>query len=683
MIEAMLSGLFQVFAWPAFGFLLLGIFIGLIIGVVPGLGGVLGLVILLPFTFGMEPVSAFALLLGMYAITSTSDTIASVLLGIPGTVASQATILDGYPMAKKGQASRAFGAAYTVSAFGGVLGALIMAASLPILLPLILKFGVAEFFMLAVLGLTMVGSISGRSVGKGLLVAALGLLLSTVGEAAQTGTIRFSFDTAYLSDRLPIIPIVLGLFGIPELLEMAVRNSSISKVAEDKSKSASMLQGVKDAIRYRWLAFRCALIGTYVGIIPGLGASIVDWIAYGHAVQSAKDKSQFGSGDIRGVIAPEAANNANRAGALIPTVAFGIPGSLGTAILLGALIIQGLKPGPEMLTDNLDLTFSMIWDLVIANIFAALLLMVWSRQIAKVAFMPGHLIVPGVLCFIMMGAWIASASIEDWWLCLLMGMLGYAMKQGGWPRPPIILAIVLGELMEENLHLSTTIYGGWGWMLDKPVVIIIEILIVATIIYSLIDLHKRRDRSLAHGGVVENEVDEEDLSEGSVRNPIMSLPLSILFLLLFCWAYVETQKFEEVETAQFPEAVILVAIPIAFITLISYFSAGPQDCCTGGKPPGSHFRKSPAVAILAVPAIHRLHSWRHIHHLSCRPARGSAPVCSALSLALGQVQLENRVGLYCCDTNCAAGVLRGNHAYPLSSLDIVRLKTISFATGRS
>ena len=557
MIEGMLNGLLLVFTWPAIGYLMLGVLIGMWMGAVPGLGGVIGLVILLPFTFGMDPVAAFALLLGMYTVTSTSDTIASVLLGIPGTVASQATILDGYPLAKKGQAARAFGAAYTVSAFGGVFGALIMAASLPIILPVILAFGVTEFFMLAVLGLAMVGAVAGNSIVKGLAVALFGLMLAMVGEAETTGMPRFDFDSDYLTDRLPIIPLVLGLFGIPELLEMAVKNTSIARVPEVDAKEGSMRRGIRDAARHWWLALRCSLIGTYIGMIPGLGSAIVDWVAYGHAVQSAKDKSEFGAGDIRGVIAPEAANNATKAGALIPTVAFGIPGSLGTAILLGALIIQGLKPGPEMLGENLDLTFSMVWDIVIANIAAAILLMVWSRQVAKVAFMPGHLIVPGVLVFILMGAWIASGSMGDWWLCLGMGLIGYMMKQGGWPRPPLILAIVLGELMENNYQLSIQIYGGLTWLYERPTVIVIEVLIALTIFLAARGLIKGR------GGAAASET-----AEGAARNPVMSLPVAVGMLALFVWAYRETQEFEEVATAQFPEAILLFAIPMAALALI-------------------------------------------------------------------------------------------------------------------
>ena len=477
MIDGLIAGLLLTLSWPTLGYLFLGVFLGMWIGAIPGLGGAVGLALMLPFTFNMDPVPAFALLLGMYAVTSTSDSISAIMLGIPGTVASQATILDGYPLAKKGQAARAFGATYTVSAFGGVVGALLLAVSLPIVLPFIFAFGVPEFFMLSVLGLTMVGVLSGQSILKGILVALLGLLLTTVGYADATGVPRFYFGINYLLDGIPIIPIVLGLFGIPELMELAVKNTSIARVSRDDTSNSGMLRGIKDAWIYRWLTLRCALIGTYVGMIPGLGAAIVDWISYGHAVQSARDKSQFGNGDIRGVIAPEAANNAHKAGALIPTVAFGIPGSIGTAILLGALVIKGLRPGPDMLTTNLSLTFSMIWEIALANLVAAGLLMLLSRQVQKVAFLPGHLVVPGVMVVLLMGAWVATNSMGDWWVCLAMGTLGYLMKQSGWPRPPLILALVLGGLMENNLQLSSQIYNGYEWLFNRPAVVAIEILL--------------------------------------------------------------------------------------------------------------------------------------------------------------------------------------------------------------
>ncbi len=556
MIEGMLEGLALAFSWPALGYLMLGVFLGMWIGAVPGLGGAVGLALMLPFTFAMDPVPAFALLLGMYAVTSTSDSIASIMLGIPGTVASQATILDGYPLAKKGQAARAFGATYTVSAFGGVLGAALLAVSLPVVLPVIFAFGVPEFFMLAVLGLTMVGVLSGRSLAKGLVVALLGLLLTTVGYAQATGIPRFYFGVNYLLDGIPIIPIVLGLFGVPELMELAVKNTSISRVAHSEDPESGLLQGIKDAFHHRWLALRCALLGTYIGMLPGLGAAIVDWIAYGHAVQSARDKSQFGQGDIRGVIAPETANNAHKAGALIPTVAFGIPGSIGTAILLGALVIKGLRPGPDMLTVHLSLTFSMVWEIVVANLVAAGLLMLFSRYIHKIAFLPGHLIVPGVMVVLLMGTWVATNSIGDWWTCLAFGVLGYWMKQGGWPRPPLILALVLGGLMENNFQLTTQIYGATAWLYNRPIVVVIELLIVATVFFATRGLLRSKGDGLSEAG------------EGAARNPLISLPLAVCLTVAFGIAYRVTMGFQGAATAQFPEVILLGALPLCVWILV-------------------------------------------------------------------------------------------------------------------
>ena len=584
MIDGMLAGLVLALAWPALGYLLLGVFLGLWIGAVPGLGGAVGLALMLPFTFGMDPVPAFALLLGMYAVTSTSDSVASIMLGIPGTVASQATILDGYPLAKRGQAARAFGATYAVSAFGGVLGALLLAASLPVVMPVIFAFGVPEFFMLAVLGLTMVGVLSGRSLAKGLVAALLGLLLTTVGYAEATGIPRFYFGVNYLLDGIPLIPIVLGLFGLPELMDLAVKNTSISRVADSGDPGRGLLRGMRDALRYRWLTLRSAVLGTYIGMLPGLGAAIVDWIAYGHAVQSAGDKSRFGRGDIRGVIAPEAANNAHKAGALIPTVAFGIPGSIGTAILLGALVIKGLRPGPDMLTVNLPLTFSMVWAIVVANVVAAALLMFLARHVHRIAFVPGHLIVPGVISVLLMGTWVATNSMGDWWICIGFGVLGYWMKQGGWPRPPLILALVLGGLMENNFQLTTQIYGDYEWLYNRPIVVVIELLIVATVVFAV------RGRRPGAGG------EESEAGEGAKRNPLVSAPLAVGLLAAFAAAYGITLGFEQAATAQFPNAILIVALPLAAWVLAR--DAMAVRAAVGGDGFGSAWRAAAAKAEL-------------------------------------------------------------------------------------
>ena len=257
MFEQLFQGLLLVLQWPTIGFLFLGVLLGIFLGIIPGLGVIIGLVILLPFTFGMEPVAAFALLLGMYAVTSTSDTISSVMIGVPGTSASQATILDGYPLAQQGHAARALGAAFTVSAFGGVFGALVLALSLPLIRPIIQSFSSPEIFMLGLLGLTMVGSLSGSSIFKGMAVAALGLLLATIGYSDSGAVPRYYFNVDYLIDGLPMIPVVLGLFALPELLELAIRNRSISKVQTAEIEGGGIMDGVKDSVRHWWLATRC------------------------------------------------------------------------------------------------------------------------------------------------------------------------------------------------------------------------------------------------------------------------------------------------------------------------------------------------------------------------------------------------------------------------------------------
>ena len=557
--DALLTGLTSVLAWPAIGFMVLGVTIGMWMGAVPGLGGVLGMILLLPFTFDMEPVNAFALLLGLFAVTSTSDTIASVMLGIPGTAASQATILDGYPLAQKGQAARAFGAAFTVSAFGGVFGAAVLAISLPLIAPIITAFKSGEIFMLAILGLAMVGSLSGGSITKGVAAALLGLLISTIGSAQTVAIYRYTFDQDYLLDGLPIVPVVLGLFAIPELMELATRNVNISRVSKEQAEGGGMLDGIRDAFRHWWLATRCATIGTYIGILPGLGAAIVDWVAYGHAVQSAKDKSKFGKGDIRGVIAPEAANNAIKGGALIPTIAFGIPGSLGMAILLGALLLVGLLPGPDMLTTDLPITFAMVWTIVIANILAAIVLMFLAKYVAKVAFISGHLIVPGVILFIFMGAWLAGGtSLGAWITCLIFGILGYLMKVTGWARPPLVLGLILGGISENRFQLATLAEGSYAW-LSRPIVLVIVCLIVLTIL-------------LAARGIVKNRQtkDTQEAGEGRGFNPVVSLPFSIFVLCVFVGSVYIAADWD-IRVSQFPLA---VGVPGALLALLAIYIDG-------------------------------------------------------------------------------------------------------------
>jgi putative tricarboxylic transport membrane protein len=467
MAEAFLAGLTAVFTYPTFPLLLIGIVAGFVVGILPGVGGVTTLALMLPFTFDMKPVEAFAFLLGMLSVTSTTGDITSILFGIPGESISAATIVDGHPMAKNGEAGRALGAALMSSLVGAIIGAGVLAISIPIITPIVLAFKSPEFFALALVGVTFVAALSGTNKLKGIVVAGLGLLLSVVGLDSQTGEPRYTLGMVEFWEGLSLVPVTVGLFAIPEVVDLWIKGTSIAEKRIDKI--GGVMQGVKDTFVYLGITVRCSLIGTIIGIIPGLGTGVSQWVAYGHAVQSAADKSRFGHGDVRGVLGPGAANNSGIGGSLIPTLGFGIPGSVSTAILLGAFLIQGIVPGPSMLTENLDLTFSFVWMIVISNVITVVLSFMFLNQLVKITYVKGALLLPAILLLVFLGSYADSNSMLDMFMTIIFGLLGLTMVYLGWPRPPLILGLVLGTLIERNFLISYELHG-LGLFL-KPIVV--------------------------------------------------------------------------------------------------------------------------------------------------------------------------------------------------------------------
>ena len=457
-------------------YLAAGVFLGLAIGILPGLGGIAGLSMLLPFIYGMDPISALAMLIGLVAVIPTSDTFTSVLMGIPGSSASQATVLDGFPLAKKGQAARALSAAFAASLFGGLFGAVVLTGFILIARPVILAFGSAELFMLAVMGLSMVGVLAGQSLSKGLAACGLGLLIGSIGGAPATGEYRISFDSIYLMDGIPLVIVGLGIFAFPEIIDLARQNRTIAK---SNVLGQGWLTGLKDMIHHRWLCLRCATIGCLVGALPGLGGSVVDWIAYGHVVQTAKDKSRFGQGDIRGVLAPESANNAKEGGALIPTLLFGIPGSGGMAVFLGGMILIGMEPGPSMVGDQLDVTYAIIWSLALANVIGAGSCLLLSPAVARLTAIPYGYMAPFMFLVISFASFQATRDFYDLLTLLAVGLLGVGMKRFQWPRPAFLIGFVLADNTETYLYQALQFYE-WGFLL-KPGVIVIGCLAVLSI----------------------------------------------------------------------------------------------------------------------------------------------------------------------------------------------------------
>jgi TctA family transporter len=494
-IDALFEGLFLVLQWKALAFMLLGIGLGFWVGLLPGLGGATTLALMLPFIYTMQPVEAFAFLLGMHAVVATTGDITSVLFGVPGEGTSAATILDGHAMAKKGEAGRALGAALASSLVGAVIGAFALAAAIPVVRPLVLSFGSPELFMLAIVGIAFIASLSAhgaRGMLRGFLAGGLGLFLATVGQDPQAGVARYTLGTLYLWQGLELIPVLVGIFAIPEIIDLVVRGTSIAGALPSGQISKGAFEGVKDTFRHFWLTIRCSLIGTFIGIMPGMGGAVAQWMAYGHATQSARNAEErkgFGAGDVRGVLGPGAANNSKEGGSLIPTIAFGVPGSTAMAILLGAFFLLGMVPGPDMLTKHLPVTFSMVWTIVLANVITVLACFMFLNRLASLTMVRGQLLIPVILMLVFIGSYTSNNHYGDIVVTLIFGGVGYLMVLGGWPRAPFVLGLVLGKIAENYLYISVARYEA-AW-LTRPVVVVLLALAVAVILYPLFQSRRR------------------------------------------------------------------------------------------------------------------------------------------------------------------------------------------------
>src|SRR5262252_6170291 len=502
MFDALIDGLVLVLQWKAFSLMMIGMGLGFIVGLLPGIGGAATLALMLPFIFKMSPAEAFAFLLGMHAVAATTGDITSVLFGVPGEAISAATVVDGYPMAKRGEAGRALGAALMRSLLGAVLGALALALAIPVVRPLVLTFGSPELFMLSVIGISCITSLSGlgaRGQLKGFAMGLFGLLLSTIGQERQSGSLRFDMGMMYLWDGLDFVPVLVGIFAIPEIVDLAVRGTAIAGERKPENLKDGVMEGIKDTFRHFWLVFRCSMVGVFVGILPGAGGGVAQWMAYAHAVQSAKDgadRAGFGKGDVRGVLGPGAANNSKEGGELIPTVAFGVPGSGAMAILLSGFLIMGIMPGPEMLTKHLSLTFSMVWTLAIANVITVILSLAILDQLAKLTYVRGGLIIPFILLLVFVGSYTANGQLADLIVTLIFGALSYCMVLFGWPRPPFVLGFVLGKVIETYLFISVSRYG-FAW-LKHPIVVLLILVMVIVIAYPFFQQRRQGPKNPAH-----------------------------------------------------------------------------------------------------------------------------------------------------------------------------------------
>jgi len=497
-LGALFEGIRQIFVWPIPLAMLGGIVIGLVVGILPGIGGIGTLALFLPFVYKMSPPLGIAFMLGMHAVCNTSGGLTSVLFAMPGESSSSATLLDGFPMAQKGQAAKACAIVLTASMVGGVIGASVLGLSIPIMRTVVKAFGPAEFLMMVTMGISFVGALSGKRPLIGIACGGLGLLLSLIGDDPITGTIRYTFGWIYLWDGLQLVPLTVGIFAIGELLEFGIERSSISKQRSSlKIQWRQVWEGVAFVFKRFDLTVRCSLIGMFVGSVPGIGGVVAAFISYGHAKQTSRHPEEFGLGNPEGVLAPEAADNAKEGGGLIPTIGFGIPAGAAMALLLAAFMILGLKPGPEMLTKDLSLTFTIVWTLAIANVVGALIAMSWVPAMAKITTLRPGVLVPLVLVLALLGA-SSRGRVEDALMALFFGVLGYVMRSFDLPRAPVVLGFVVGRLFEINLHLTLQIFGP-GFLFKRPIALLIALIIIITVVREF-RTRRRKQLSIERGG---------------------------------------------------------------------------------------------------------------------------------------------------------------------------------------
>jgi len=583
--QCLLLGLTQVFTVTTFGLMVLGIAIGFAVGILPGLGGPTAMALMLPFVIKMTPVQAFAFLLGMACVVNTTGDITSVLFGIPGEPTTAATIVDGHPMAKKGQAGRALGAVLTAALFGSIFGAFMLAMAVPIVRPLVLAFGSPEFFMLALLGITFVASLSGTDIVKGLLSGGLGLFVATVGLDPVSGIQRFTFGQTFLWDGIGLVPITIGFFAIPEIVDLAVSGSSIS--GGRTGALGGVREGIRDVFRHMWLVVRCAAIGTFCAIIPGMGGGTTQWLSYAHAVQSSPDKERFGKGAIEGVLGPGASNNSTLGGSLITTISFGIPASVFMAILMGAFIMHGVVPGPDMLRPewkggHLGLTYSFVWIVVVSNLITVGMIFLLLKQLVKVTQVRGSLITPFILMLIYLGAFAEKNAFPDVMLVLIFGSLGWAMEKFKWPRPPLILGLVLGGLAESRLFLSVGNYGlSFLW---RPMVLVLIAVILfgalSPVVKGILQKRKRRMAEVAAG------IESQPMPKARMNKWSALFALFIVGVLAL--ALVQSRNFN-IRAGLFPWAVGFPLLALALVQLFKEVSGK-----AGGRPLGRQVEEGEA-----------------------------------------------------------------------------------------
>lgn len=472
--------------------LLSGTIIGMIFGAIPGLSGVTAMVVLIPMTFGMDPVTAMLLLGAAYGAATYGGAVPAILINTPGEPPNAATILDGFPMSQKGQSGTALGAAATASTLGGFIGLLVTFFFIPLLAKFVMAFSYPEFFMMTFFGLSIIAVLGEGTLLKGFAAGGFGILLSCVGYDPMTSELRYTFGIEYLWDGIEVVPALFGLLAIGEIIDLLVKEKPIAEYSVGQQKGAGVWSGVMATLKEPFLVLRCSAIGTVIGAIPGVGGTVAGFISYMHAKQTCKNNENFGLGDVRGVIASEAANDAKEGGALLPTLAFGIPGSAGMAVFLGALTLHGIDTGQDIFVTNLDVVYMLLLSMLGCHIVAAMIGLLLADKMALLTKIRPILFAPIIFLVCLIGSFALRNSVGDVIVTFLFGILGYEMRKLGFSRIALILGLLLGNMAEISFRQTLMTDAKIMGFFTRPISLSLFILTIVSVITPFIKSYRRR-----------------------------------------------------------------------------------------------------------------------------------------------------------------------------------------------
>jgi putative tricarboxylic transport membrane protein len=493
MLTQIIEGILELGIPFNFFSLFMGVFIGIVFGALPGLTGPMALALFVPLTYGMGVIPALLFLVGIYNGSVYGGSITAILLKIPGDPGNAATVFDGYVMAQNGEAGKALGYSALCSALGGIFSGIVLLFLAPALARAALSFGPAEYFSLAFMGLCAISGLAGGNLVKSLMSCVTGLLLACVGADEITGTYRMTFGTRFLMDGVQFVPALIGLFAFTEIFLQIVKQSRSGELIIKKA--STKLPSFKEMWGHRFLMLKTAIIGTWIGILPGTGATLANFMGYAEALRSSKHPEQFGKGSPEGIVGPETANNAAVGGSFVPTLALGIPGSGSAALLISALMLHGIRPGPMIFTSQPRMVFAIILGFLLTNIMFLFLGVFGTRYFGKLLEIPYFILFPIIIILTVIGSFALRNNVGDVVLMIAMGVFGYIfLEKGGFPVAPVILGLVLGGLMEANFRRAYLIAGDIRGIFTRPITGFIMVLSLIFLCYPLVAACKKKKK---------------------------------------------------------------------------------------------------------------------------------------------------------------------------------------------